>query len=309
MKQQHRVGIAALLLGATAAGMAGCFSSYQGDCNRDPDLDCFWGAGAAGGAGGTGGAGAGGAVTTTSAHECGDHVQDPGEACDDGNTKDCDGCRGDCSAKETGCGDGFTCGVEECDEGDQNADTGACTTMCTQAACGDGFQQAGEECDDGGSAPGDNCSADCKVECAIGNLPFGGNPQNYTVYLDPVEMHCYVHVAKPQKTWSGAHTACTDWGGDLFAFEKQSEVTAVTGALTTLTAPSWTGGSDGTVDGVFGWSNGEAWPDVSPWAAGEPNLVGPGCAGIDTSKKLSDYPCGQVLAGGYICELDLATLP
>ncbi|MBN2423289.1 hypothetical protein JXB41_08760, partial [Candidatus Woesearchaeota archaeon] len=45
---------------------------------------------------------------------CGDGIVQDGEACDDGNPDDCDGCRRDCSAVETGCGDGFVCPPEAC---------------------------------------------------------------------------------------------------------------------------------------------------------------------------------------------------
>ncbi|MFH2005747.1 MAG: hypothetical protein ABI333_04080, partial [bacterium] len=70
--------------------------------------------------------------------------------CDDGNTVDCDGCRGDCSAVETGCGDGFVCGVEECDDATANSDVmpDACRTTCVAAGCGDTVIDTGEECDD-----------------------------------------------------------------------------------------------------------------------------------------------------------------
>lgn len=314
MKCQQRVGFAAQALGLSAIAalsaitIAGCFSNYKGDCNRDPELDCFWGAGAAGGAGGaTGGAG-GTSMTTTPVVLCGDHIQDEGEACDDGNTVDCDGCRGDCSAKETGCGDGFKCGTEECDLGPANADTGACTTMCKDATCGDGFQQAGEECDDGNAAGGDNCSSDCKVECAPRNLPFADNPANITVFLDPATMHCYARVSKPQKTWDGAYTACLDWGGSLFAFDKLGEVTTLLNGLPGLTGESWVGGNDMMTDGVFVWANGDNWPVMPPWAAGEPNFVGGGCVSIDASGALHDHGCTEIPIGAYICELDLASL-
>jgi len=61
---------------------------------------------------------------------CGDGVLDPNEACDDGNNVNCDGCRGDCSAVETGCGDGFLCPSEECDDGN-NVDYDGCSAECT----------------------------------------------------------------------------------------------------------------------------------------------------------------------------------
>jgi cysteine-rich repeat protein len=57
-------------------------------------------------------------------------LDDPGEACDDGNTSDRDGCSGDCMSNET-CGNGitdFTTG-ERCDEGD-HIDHDGCSSAC-----------------------------------------------------------------------------------------------------------------------------------------------------------------------------------
>ncbi len=48
------------------------------------------------------------------------------------------------------CGDGVLDEGEECDEGGDNSETGACTPLCTNATCGDGYVWSGqEECDDG----------------------------------------------------------------------------------------------------------------------------------------------------------------
>ncbi|MEE2789452.1 MAG: DUF4215 domain-containing protein, partial [Myxococcota bacterium] len=73
---------------------------------------------------------------------CGDAVTQPGEACDDGNTSDGDGCSSDCHAIEAGW---------RCDEM-------PCTTVC-----GDGQTVGSEACDDGNTANGDGCAADCRV--------------------------------------------------------------------------------------------------------------------------------------------------
>ena len=60
---------------------------------------------------------------------CGNKVINPGETCDDGNTKDGDGC----------------------------------TAKCQKNVCGDGVLWVGqEECDDGNVKEGDECSANCK---------------------------------------------------------------------------------------------------------------------------------------------------
>ena len=59
---------------------------------------------------------------------CGNGRLDPGEACDDGNQKDSDGCVGTCVMAT--CGDGFVqLGVEACDDGNLVEDD-ACTTSC-----------------------------------------------------------------------------------------------------------------------------------------------------------------------------------
>ncbi|MCC6527133.1 MAG: hypothetical protein IT373_31080 [Polyangiaceae bacterium] len=69
-------------LALTGAGTASCAASRD-DCELNPLLACgpF-----APGAGGVGGAGV-----------CGDHTQNAGEACDDGNLVDADGCEADCT--------------------------------------------------------------------------------------------------------------------------------------------------------------------------------------------------------------------
>ncbi|MFH2009709.1 MAG: DUF4215 domain-containing protein, partial [bacterium] len=91
------------------------------------------------------------------------------EVCDDGNTVNCDGCRGNCLAIETGCGDGFVCGLEVCDDGN-TTDCDGCRGNClaTESGCGDGFTCPPETCDDGGTIPGDGCDAVCQVESSVG---------------------------------------------------------------------------------------------------------------------------------------------
>jgi len=90
---------------------------------------------------------------------CGNDTMDPGEACDDGNTEDGDGCTSLCQSAT--CGDGFVQdGFEECDDGnDDNTDE---CIACVAAECGDGFVQEGvEECDDGNADDDDECANDC----------------------------------------------------------------------------------------------------------------------------------------------------
>ncbi|MEZ4366271.1 MAG: hypothetical protein R2939_08270 [Kofleriaceae bacterium] len=93
----------------------------------------------------------------------GDGVVSGIEACDDGtgnaNTPDA-ACRLDCSARR--CGDGIPDGDagEACDDGNEvNGD--GCTSTCAIEACGNGTVDIGEQCDDGNRVSGDGCQADC----------------------------------------------------------------------------------------------------------------------------------------------------
>jgi cysteine-rich repeat protein len=102
---------------------------------------------------------------------CGNGVVDSDEECDDGmNNNDTGACTTGCKAAK--CGDGLVeSGTEECDEGTNNSDTGACTLWCKLATCGDELVQANvEECDDGQNN-GDTaaCTAACKsAKCGDG---------------------------------------------------------------------------------------------------------------------------------------------
>src|SRR5687767_7984551 len=66
---------------------------------------------------------------------CGDGMVGEGEACDDGDQDDLDGCRNDCSVAR--CGDGVTRrAVEECDDGNGVDDDG-CSALCRRCSGGD----------------------------------------------------------------------------------------------------------------------------------------------------------------------------
>ncbi|WP_240807690.1 DUF4215 domain-containing protein [Polyangium spumosum] len=64
---------------------------------------------------------------------CGDGVMHPGEACDDGNVVDGDGCQADCTLPPAG-------------------------------VCGDGVREADEQCDDSNTTNLDGCDSTCKFE-------------------------------------------------------------------------------------------------------------------------------------------------
>lgn len=59
---------------------------------------------------------------------CGNGMTDPGEACDDGDLDDCDGCDSNCTL--TACGNGILCAPEQCDDGNGTSGDG-CETDCT----------------------------------------------------------------------------------------------------------------------------------------------------------------------------------
>jgi cysteine-rich repeat protein len=58
------------------------------------------------------------------------------------------------------CGNGVRQAGEACDDGNQ-IDEDGCTNACTLPTCGDGIAQAGEECDDGNASDDDRCTKKC----------------------------------------------------------------------------------------------------------------------------------------------------
>ena len=109
---------------------------------------------------------------------CGDGVIDAlCERCDDGPANSdvaADACRTDC--RPARCGDGALDTGEACDDGNRD-DCDGCNRYCEVEAglgCGDGvaFPACGETCDDANGIVGDGCSPDCRVE----RIPGGGAP-------------------------------------------------------------------------------------------------------------------------------------
>jgi len=121
---------------------------------------------------------AGGEMGDGGAEGCGDGIVDRvNEVCDDGNTEDGDGCRGDCQSDET-CGNETTdtAAGEVCDDGNTE-DGDDCSADCsTDYTCGNGVLDStasggpvDEVCDDGNTVNGDGCSADCLSDESCGN--------------------------------------------------------------------------------------------------------------------------------------------
>ncbi|MEC7751268.1 MAG: DUF4215 domain-containing protein [Myxococcota bacterium] len=121
----------------------------------------------------------------------GDGQLDPGEACDDGNTADDDGCTTNCFVAT--CGDGIqrmdlqpgASGYEACDDGNL-ANNDNCRNNCQVARCGDGIRRLDrpegdaeyEACDDGNRDNEDDCNNTCRLPtCGDGILRTGLEPE------------------------------------------------------------------------------------------------------------------------------------
>ncbi|MFA6259325.1 MAG: DUF4215 domain-containing protein, partial [Candidatus Peribacteraceae bacterium] len=91
---------------------------------------------------------------------CGDGMvqEELDEECDDGNTRNNDGCSSGCKIER--CGDSIIQPGEECDDGNTVSGDG-CSETCMTERCGDSIIQPGEECDDGNTVSGDGCSETC----------------------------------------------------------------------------------------------------------------------------------------------------
>ncbi len=109
---------------------------------------------------------------------CGDGLRDliHGEECDDGNTRDGDGCDSNCTPSR--CGNGVRAGDEECDDGDAAkrfcayGSLEACTICSSDCEivtqepryCGNKIVDAPEEaCDDADNIDGNGCNNDCSL--------------------------------------------------------------------------------------------------------------------------------------------------
>jgi len=103
---------------------------------------------------------------------CGDGRWVLGEACDDENLIDDDGCSSECKVE-----DGWVCGADT-SRPDMN------TSVCI-GLCGDGLKVSGEECDDNNIRDLDGCSQSCKIESGFACTPTG---DCFTVCGDGVVM-------------------------------------------------------------------------------------------------------------------------
>ena len=257
----HRKSVGRLVLGvilaATASTVIGCSPSGL----RAVAADAATGVGGTIGSGGStrplvgsGGAGTPDAGLVISLPSlpvcvCGDGVRCQNatlgqyEGCDDGNTKNDDGCSSTCyvefgwscpnpghpcqsSRSEYQCGNGLLSQNERCDDGNTASGDGCsgdCQTIepgwscrvpgrpCTPL-CGDGVLIGGEACDDGNTLSGDGCSRICQVEPGHGAGPTCGDgvvtpDEECDDGIDPTK-----NPHNDDGTYGGCTTACR-YGG------------------------------------------------------------------------------------------------
>lgn len=84
----------------------------------------------------------------------------------------------------TPCGDGTMEAGEACDDGN-GVDGDGCDSNCTVTACGNGITTAGEQCDDGNLAAGDCCSPSCALTVDDDLLPAAAGGSKVLVKEDP----------------------------------------------------------------------------------------------------------------------------
>ncbi len=116
---------------------------------------------------------------------CGDGKPGLGEACDDGNKTNADGCSSICQVEAPywACTWGQSCvDVRDCAAlADAGKDSGSCVVSAKAPLCGDGILDMGEVCDDGNPNGGDGCAADCKTVEANYVCPTPNKACVYTV--------------------------------------------------------------------------------------------------------------------------------
>jgi cysteine-rich repeat protein len=162
---------------------------------------------------------------------CGDGVKADSEACDDGNTDDCDGCSSTCTRVDAVCGDGITECDEEADDGNVESCDGV-SAVCQIESCGNGVTECSEECDSGaggGAFVGGACGF-CTVACTC---------QPPTTTTVPSTTTTTTTVQSPLTTTTAPSTTSTTIPATTTTTTAPSTTSTTTAAsITTTTAPN-----------------------------------------------------------------------
>lgn len=175
--------------------------------------------------------------------KCGNALLDPGEVCDDGNTRSGDGCSADCRSTEV-CGNGVVDVAlgEVCDDGNTRDGDGCSHDCRSTEACGNGIVDvtAGEQCDSGGIDTA-TCDADCTVpRCGDGRVNPAAGEQCDTAGGDTAACNgrlCTFAVCGDQYVNRVAGEACDDGnnlGGDGCSADCRSSESCGNGILDPL---------------------------------------------------------------------------
>lgn len=181
--------LTSLSLGGGCVLLSSC---SPGASNDDPNKGTTAGGGGSVDQPSTGGSPGQIAIDIVALETCGNSTLDEGEACDDGNQIQEDGCSAACQieggwecptlgaacAPLSICGDGKLGLIESCDDGNTEPGDG-CAANCAEVEagwqcrlagyacvplCGDSEITGSENCDDGNSLAGDGCGATCITE-------------------------------------------------------------------------------------------------------------------------------------------------
>ena len=178
---------------------------------------------------------------------CGNKIINPGEQCDDGNTKDGDGCTAKC--QKNVCGDGVLwTGKEECDDGNVK-DGDECTPLCKFSNCLKDWK-VGTPCngkDYGGGCTPDQTGYHFKGVYNQGNVKYGCWWHTKNQAWNTTNQTNFYSLAKQFKLKTGV-------GGSKWCHAKSKDPCS-TGACT-----SGGGGyfSNNQV-GAWGWCGGSKW--------------------------------------------------